>query len=167
MILSTQWPGNPVEPGYADIGSPTIRGHLRLPPKSQKDRQMTRLDWRDYFHSLFFFQALLPGWRRVRSTQNRVRTGPCRLQSQKDKMVRKYFADKWQGSWDAYLRAHDRKPAAAQTASPLKEDRLNLRGKSTSNPNTHQRAYPWSFSGEQELPSQKGFSLYIASSSSS
>ena len=50
------------------------------------------------------------------------------LQRQREKLVAKHFADKWQSLWDKYQRKHDRNPTVAQTAQLLKKERLEIHG---------------------------------------
>ena len=49
------------------------------------------------------------------------------LQRQREKLIAKHFADKWQSSWDKYQKKHDRNPTVAQTAQLLKKERLDRR----------------------------------------
>ena len=38
------------------------------------------------------------------------------LQRQRENLIAKHFADKWQSSWDKYQKKHDRNPNVAQAA---------------------------------------------------
>ena len=53
------------------------------------------------------------------------------LQRPRDKLIAKYFADKWQSSWDKYQKKHDHNPAVAQAAQLLKKKKLDLHGSLT------------------------------------
>lgn len=47
-------------------------------------------------------------------------------QCQKDKLIRKHCADRWQASWKSYQEAHDRNLTVAQTALLSKKQRLDI-----------------------------------------
>lgn len=48
------------------------------------------------------------------------------VRRQREKQIKKHFADRWQFSWGAYQKKHDRNPTAAQTAGLAKKERLDL-----------------------------------------
>ena len=48
------------------------------------------------------------------------------LQRQREKLIKKHFADKWQSSWDTYQKKHDCNPTAAQAERLPKKERLDL-----------------------------------------
>ena len=50
------------------------------------------------------------------------------LQRQREKLIAKHFADKWQSLWDIYQRKHNRNPTVAQTAQLLKKERSEIHG---------------------------------------
>ena len=50
------------------------------------------------------------------------------LQRQKKRLLEKHFFEKWRLSWESYQRKHDRNRTAAQMASLLKKERLDLHG---------------------------------------